>query len=160
LRLLPRDVDSGQRIELLCEAAAALASAGADEESVAELTQALALAPSAEPGARAELIARLAEARRRSGQPFQSRELLLEAPHSVGVPGGGAAGELQIDLGMDYYGPGEFGRTRELAGRTLADARERRDTSTVALAAALRSLAGSAGQRTDDAVLDLAEAED
>ena len=79
LRLLPRDVDPGRRVGLLCEAAAALASAGADEESVEELEQALALAPSAQPGARAELIAKLAEARRRSGQPFESRELLLQA---------------------------------------------------------------------------------
>src|SRR5262249_42438931 len=64
LRLLPRDVDAGQRIGLLCEAAAALASAGADEESVAELEQALALTPSAQPAARAELNARLAAAQR------------------------------------------------------------------------------------------------
>src|SRR5215813_4895864 len=158
LRLLPRDVDSGQRIELLCEAAAALASAGADEESVEELEQALALAPSAQLGARAELIAKLAEARRRSGQPFESRELLLQAFHSLDAPGGSAAQALQLELAIDYYWHREFEQTRALAGRTLADARERRDMSTVALAAALRSLAGSAGQRTDDALLDLAEA--
>jgi DNA-binding CsgD family transcriptional regulator len=48
---------------------------------------------------------------------------------------------------------------RPLADRALADARKRGDTSAVALAAALRSLADSAGQRTDDALADLAEAE-
>ena len=159
LRLLPRDVDSGQRIGLLCEAAAALASAGADEESVEELEQALALAPSAQPDARAELIAKLAEARRRSGQPFESRELLLQALHSLGAPDGAAVQALELELAIDHYWHREFEQTWALAGRTLADARERRDTSTVALAAALRSLAGSAGQRTDDALLDLAEAE-
>jgi len=96
LRLLPRDVDSAQRAGLLSEAAAALASAGADEESVEELEQALALVPSAQPGARAELIAKLAEARRRSGQPFESRALLLQALESLGTPGGVAAQALQL----------------------------------------------------------------
>ena len=92
LRLLPRDVDSGQRIGLLTEAAAALAAAGADEEPVAELEQALALASAAQPGARAELIARLAEARRRSGHPFSSRALLVQALQSLGTAGGGRPG--------------------------------------------------------------------
>jgi hypothetical protein len=46
-----------------------------------------------------------------------------------------------------------------LVDGALADARKRGDTSAVALAAALRSLAGSAGQRTGDALADLAEAE-
>src|SRR5215467_9914589 len=91
LRLLPRDADVEQRLGLLCEAAAALASAGADEESVAEFEEALALAPSAQPVARAELIAKLAEARRRSGQPFESRALLLQALNSVDDPGDAAA---------------------------------------------------------------------
>src|SRR5215813_11051532 len=91
LRLLPHDVDAEQRLGLLREAAAALASAGAGEESVAELEQALALAPSAQPGARAELIAKLAEARRRSGQPFESRALLCQALASVADPGDAGA---------------------------------------------------------------------
>jgi tetratricopeptide (TPR) repeat protein len=159
LRLLPRDVDSGLRVGLLTEAAAALASAGADEESVEEFEQALALAPSAPPGARAELIAKLAEARRRSGQPFESRALLLQALQSLGTPGGAAAQAVQLELAIDYYWHREFEQTRALADRALADARERRETSIVALTAALRSLAGSALGRTDDALSDLAEAE-
>jgi len=159
LRLLPRDVDAGQRTGLLCEAAAALASAGADEESVAELEQALALTPSAQPAARAELIAKLAEARRRSGHQFESRALLLQALQSLGEPGGGAAQALRLELAIDHYWHREFAHMRPLADRALADARERGDTSAVALAAALRSLAGSAGQRTGDALADLGEAE-
>ena len=159
LRLLPRDVDSAQRAGLLSEAAAALASAGADEESVEELEQALALVPSAQPGARAELIAKLAEARRRSGQPFESRALLLQALESLGTPGGVAAQALQLELAIDHYWHREFEQTRAFADRVLAGARERRETSTVALAAALRSLAGSALARAGDALPDLAEAE-
>ena len=159
LRLLPRDVDSAQRAGLLSEAAAALASAGADEESVEELEQALALVPSAQPGARAELIAKLAEARRRSGQPFESRALLLQALQSLGTPGGAAAQALQLELAIDHYWHREFEQTRAFADRVLAGARERRETSTVALAAALRSLAGSALARAGDALPDLAEAE-
>ena len=159
LRLLPRDVDSAQRAGLLSEAAAALASAGADEESVEELEQALALVPSAQPGARAELIAKLAEARRRSGQPFESRALLRQALESLGTPGGAAAQALQLELAIDHYWHREFEQTRAFADRVLAGARERRETSTVALAAALRSLAGSALARAGDALPDLAEAE-
>lgn len=159
LRLLPRDVDSGLRVGLLTEAAAALASAGADEESVEEFEQALALAPSAQPGARAELIAKLAEARRRSGQPFESRALLLQALQSLGTPGGAAAEAVQLELAIDHYWHREFEQTRVLADRVLADARERREISIVALTAALRSLAGSALGPTDDALCDLAEAE-
>jgi len=159
LRLLPGDVDSKRRLGLLCEAAAALASAGADEESVQDLEQALALMPSAQPSARAELIARLAEARRRSGQPFESRALLLHALESVGEPGGPASQALRLELAIDHYWHREFEQMRPLADRSLADARERGDTSLVALAAALRSLAGSARQRTDGALLDLVEAQ-
>jgi DNA-binding CsgD family transcriptional regulator len=159
LRLLPRDVDSGQRVGLLTEAAAALAAAGADEEPVAELEQALALASTAQPGARAELIARLAEARRRSGHPFSSRALLVQALESLGTTGGPAAQALHLELAIDHYWHREFGHTRALADRALAGARERGETSAVALAAALRSLAGSALGCTGDALADLDEAE-
>jgi DNA-binding CsgD family transcriptional regulator len=159
LRLLPHDVDAEQRLGLLCEAAAALASAGADEESVAELEQALALAPAARPGARAGLIAKLAEARRRSGQPFESRALMLQALRSVADPRDAGARALRLELAIDHYWHREFAQARPLVDEALADARERGDISAAALAAALRSLAGSAGQRTDDALADLAEAE-
>ena len=159
LRLLPDDVEDGRRLGLLREAAAALASAGADEESVAELEQALALAPSAQPGARAELIAKLAEARRRSGQPFESRALLRQALASVADPGDAGAQALRLELAIDHYWHREFAQVRQLVDLALADARKRGETSAVALAAALRSLAGSAGQRTGDELADLAEAE-
>ena len=159
LRLLPRDVDAGARLGLLSEAAAALASAGADEESVAEFEEALALAPSAQPVVRAELVARLAEARRRSGQPFESRTLLRQALQSVEDPGDAAARALRLELAIDHYWHREFAQMRPLADRVLADARDRGEPSVVVLAAALRSLASSAGQCTEDALAGLAEAE-
>ncbi|HXJ25745.1 MAG TPA: AAA family ATPase, partial [Streptosporangiaceae bacterium] len=159
LRLLPRDADPGQRVGLLTEAAAALAAAGADEEPVAELEQALALAPAAQPGARAELIVRLAEARRRSGHPFGSQALLVQALQSLSTTGSPAAQGLNLELAIHHYWHREFEPTRAHADRALASARERGDTSAVALAAALRSLAGSALGGTGDALADLAEAE-
>ena len=83
VRLLPPGFDPNERLELLCEAAGALASAGADEESVAEFEHALAVAPPGQTRARADLTAKLAEARCRIGQPFESRALLLEALDSL-----------------------------------------------------------------------------
>src|SRR5262249_18427584 len=64
-----------------------------------------------------------------------------------------------LELAIDHSWHGEFEPMRPLVDRALADARERGETSVVALAAALRSLVASAAQRTDDALADLAEAE-
>ena len=159
LRLLPHDVDPARRIGLLVEAASALASAGADKESVQELTQALELAPSSQPGARAELIAKLSEARRRSGQPFASRELLLSglssldhrAPETVRVA-------LQLELAIDHLWHREWAEARRLAKVVLEASTD--DDLVVALAAAIRSLAASGELRIDQAVRDLAVAAD
>jgi ATP/maltotriose-dependent transcriptional regulator MalT len=159
LRLLPSDADPRMRIELLCEAAAALASAGADEESVAELEQAFALLPSAAQSARAELLARIAEARRRSGQPFESRSRLLAVLHALDASERTAVQAVRLELAIDHYWHREFDQVGPMLGSTLADAREHDETSIVALAAALQSLAGSAAQHTDEALRDLAHAE-
>ncbi len=156
LRLLPHDVDPARRLGLLIEAASALASAGADEESVEELTQALQVVPSSEPVARAELIAKLSEARRRSGQQFASRDLLLsafsslddQAPEMVRVA-------LQMELAIDHLWHREWAEAQRLADLVLAAGA---DDSVVALAAALRSLAASAQLSTDEAIRCLAVA--
>jgi DNA-binding CsgD family transcriptional regulator len=153
LRLLPHDVDPARRLGLLVEAASALASAGADEESVEELTQALELAPSSQPVARAELIAKLSEARRRSGQPFASRELLLSALSALddrAPPTAQVA--LRLELAIDHVWHREWAHARRLTDDVLATAA---DDSVVALAASVRSLAASGELRTDDAVHDL-----
>jgi DNA-binding CsgD family transcriptional regulator/tetratricopeptide (TPR) repeat protein len=149
LRLLPHDVDPARRFGLLVDAASALASAGADEESVEELTQALQVVPSSEPVARAELIAKLSEARRRSGQPFASRELLSSAlsslderaPERVRVA-------VRVELAIDHIWHREWEDAQRLAEVVLAAGA---DDSVVALAAALRSLAASAQLRTGEA---------
>jgi DNA-binding CsgD family transcriptional regulator len=159
LRLLPPEFDPAERLRLLVEAAGALASAGADEESVAEFEQALALVPPDQVRARADLIAKLAEARRRSGLPFESRALLASALESPDELGGPVARAVRLELAIDHYWHGEFGPLRPLAEQLLEDARDRNDSSMVGIAAALRSLANTAEQRTDDALTDLAEAE-
>src|SRR5262249_30186018 len=91
--------------------------------------------------------------------PFESRTLLLQALQSLGTPGGAAAQALQLELAIDHYWHSEFEQVQVLADRVLADARERREISIVALTAALRSLAGGALRRTDDALRALPEAE-
>jgi hypothetical protein len=70
---------------------------------VRELEQALAMTPSARPRARANLVAKLAEARRRSGQPFESRALVLEALQACGEAGDAGARALRLELAMDHY---------------------------------------------------------
>jgi DNA-binding CsgD family transcriptional regulator/tetratricopeptide (TPR) repeat protein len=158
LRLLPHDVDPERRLGLLVEAASALASAGADEESVEELSQALELAPSSQPVARAELIAKLSEARRRSGQPFASRELLLSALSSLDDRAPDTAQvALRLELAIDYVWHREWADARRLTDVVLAAGVE---DSVEALAAAVRSLAASGELRTDEAVRDLAVASD
>ncbi|HET9765685.1 MAG TPA: AAA family ATPase, partial [Thermoanaerobaculia bacterium] len=157
LRLLPHDVDAPRRLGLLVEAASALASAGADEESVEELMQALELAPSSQPVARAELIAKLSEARRRSGQPFASRDLLLSALSSLdGRTPETAQVALRLELAIDYVWHREWADARRLTDVVLAADVD--DDSVVALAAGIRSLAASGELRTDEAVRDLAVA--
>jgi DNA-binding CsgD family transcriptional regulator len=159
VRLLPLDADTGQRIGLLTEAAAALASAGADRESVEELEKALSLGPTPQPWARGELIARLAEARRRSGQPFESREVLLQALDSLDGHGGEALEALRLEVAIDCFWHREFERSTMFSALALGDARGRDDTSGAALAAAVHSLAATAEARTDEALGDLATAE-
>jgi DNA-binding CsgD family transcriptional regulator len=156
LRLLPHDVDPARRLGLFVEAASALASAGADEESVEELSLALELAPSSQPVARAELIAKLSEARRRSGQPFASRELLLSALSSLDDQTPQTAQvALLLELAIDHVWHREWADARRLTDVVLASGA---DDSVVALAAAVRSIAASSELRTDDAVRDLAVA--
>jgi len=156
LRLLPHDADPARRIALLVEAASALASAGADEESVEELSQALELAPPSQHGARAELIAKLSEARRRSGQPFASRRLLLSALSSLDDQAPATVRlALQLELAIDHLWHREWADAQRLAGIVLAAGSE---DSVVALAAALRSIAASGELRTDEATSDLAVA--
>ena len=158
IRLLPHDVDPEYRVSLLVETAAALASAGADEDSVAELEEALGRVPSVQKVQRAELIARLAEARRRSGQSFESRALLLDALDSLGDFEGEPAEAVRLELAIDHYWHHEFEQARPLVETALAAAHLRGDASAIALAAALRSLCRTAELRTADALADFYEA--
>jgi ATP/maltotriose-dependent transcriptional regulator MalT len=156
--LLPLDAHRERRAGLLGEAASALISAGAYEDSLLSLQEALSLASPEKVEARAELIARLAYARRRSGRPFDSRVALERALGSLAEPDGGAGISVQLELAIDRLWHDEFGPIHELTEHLRAVAREREELWMISLAAALSSLARSSERQVDEAREDLAEA--
>jgi DNA-binding CsgD family transcriptional regulator len=156
LRLLPVDADREPRLGLLAEAATALISGGAYDESLAALEEALALVPSDEAASRAGMIARLAYAKRRSGRPFDSRPLLENALESLTGIGNPASVDVRLELALHRFWHDEFSGLAELTGPLLADAREHADLAMITLAGSLSSLA-SAERSVTDAVAALAE---
>jgi DNA-binding CsgD family transcriptional regulator len=141
LRLLTSDADPERRLALLVEAATALTSGGAYDESLGALEEALTLVPADQTGSRVDLIAKLAYAKRRSGRPFDSRPMLKNALESLGAVDGPAAMSLRLELALDRFWREEFAPLGELAGELLVGARERRDPAMISISAALSSLA-------------------
>ena len=157
LRLLPADSDRERHLGLLAEAASALISGGAYDESLAALEEALALVPRDQAARRADMIARLAYAKRRSGRPFDSRPLLEGALESLaGIESHGSV-DVRLELALDRFWHDEFSGLAELTRPLLADAREQADPAMITLAGALSSLA-SAERSMTDAAAELAEA--
>jgi len=156
--LLPLDAGRQRRAELLGEAASALISAGAYEDSLVSLQEALSLASSDKVEARAELIARLAYARRRSGRPFDSRAALEQALDSLAHADGPAGLSVQLELAMDRLWHDEFASVGDVTDHLASVAREREDPSMIGLVAALSSLAKSSQRRIEEALADLVEA--
>lgn len=142
---------------MLAEAASALTSGGAYGESLASLEDALTLVPSDQAGARAEVIAKLAYAKRRSGRPFNSRTLMQSALKGLTADDTPAAVSLQLELAFDRFWHGQFASLEELAAELLVAARERADLAMISLSAALASLA-SAEQQVANALTMLDEA--
>jgi DNA-binding CsgD family transcriptional regulator len=158
LALLTAEAEPGRRLELLLEAATALASGGAYDDSLAALEEALALVPSDQIELRASVIAKIAYVRRRSGRRFDSRPVLEHALESLGGAEGAASSDLRLELALHALWHDEFSSLSEHAERLLDVARDRRDLPMIALAAALSSLASSE-HSIAAALADLAEAE-
>jgi ATP/maltotriose-dependent transcriptional regulator MalT len=157
--LLPPGADRERRAGLLREAASALISAGAYEDSLASAQEALSLASPDKVETRAELIATLAYARRRSGHPFDSRAPLEQALASLAQPDGPAGRSVQLELALDRFWHEQFGPMLDLTKRFGSAARDRGDAAIVCLAASLSSLAHSSDRELDHAVADLTEAQ-
>jgi DNA-binding CsgD family transcriptional regulator len=157
--LLPAGADAQRRADLLGEAGDALISAGVYEDSLSSLQQALTLASGERVETRAELVARLAYARRRSGGPFDSRQPLEQALESLDSRDGPAGLSVQVELALDRFWHDEFGPMRTLTERLAIIAGERGDLSMGTLAAALGSLAAGAEGSVGDARECLAQAQ-
>jgi DNA-binding CsgD family transcriptional regulator len=157
-RLLPiADGDERRRL-LLGEAATALTYAGAYDEALEALGTVSRLLPFERVDERAELVARIAFARRMNGHPFESRELVETTLETLEPDSDGALG-LTLELALDHYWRGEFGAMYDIA-RDVADrARAGARALHWAWGAALCSLASSSLNRPGVGLVELREAE-
>jgi len=159
LRLLPTEASPERRMGLLTEAATALASGGAYDEALAALEESLALVSGDQAEVRADLIAKIAYVKRRSGRPFDSRPALEHALESLAGADSTASADLRLELALHSLWHDEFSALTELAEPLLRHAEDQHDLAMVALAAALRSL-GSSEPRVAAANDMLAKAEE
>jgi DNA-binding CsgD family transcriptional regulator len=156
--LAPGD-DPVRRARLLAWAGASLTSGGEFEEALTALDEGLSLVSRDEVNLHAELLTARAEARRRGGRPFDSREGLERALGTVHETARDIAVGLSLELAMDRYWHADFPRVRQLARSVLATARIRQDDLLICLAASLSSLANSYLRRLEAALADLHEAQ-
>lgn len=157
-RLLPRAERDDRRLSLLSEAAAALIYAGAYDDALNALERANQRLPPEAAEERARLVARIAFARRMSGRPLESRALVERTIASL-PPGSRGALALTLELAIDHYWRGEFGRMHEVAGTVWYDARERDERLFATWAGALCSLASGSESRLAQARAELRQAE-
>jgi DNA-binding NarL/FixJ family response regulator len=157
-RLLPPDADDHRRLGLLDEATSALASAGAYAASIDALEQARTLVPEDEPAARAEFIAKIASAKRRTGGPLESRELLVEALEALDESDNLAMTALLVEIAFIDYWRGDFAHARTLAQAVVTG--RGADQLTTFVAAMLSTLSNCSEGRVTEAFasLDAAQA--
>jgi DNA-binding NarL/FixJ family response regulator len=148
-----------RRARLLSEAGSAFTSAGAYEDSLASLQEALSLVSVGQIDARADLVAKLAYAKRRSGRPFDSRHLVEAALGSL-PSDSPAAPSLRHELAFDQLWHDEFDATRHQAQELLRSGYAQCDQALVCIAATLMSLADSSEDRLEQARANLSEARD
>ncbi len=158
IRLLAPDADPTRRVDLLVEAATALTSGGAYDESLDALEEALTLVPPDQVASRGDLIAKLAYAKRRSGRPFDSRPMLENVLESLDAVDSPPVVSLRLELALDRFWHDELATMSELAERLLLGARELADPGMISIAAALSSLACAEHSPTS-ALSSLAEAQ-
>jgi ATP/maltotriose-dependent transcriptional regulator MalT len=156
-RLLPPTERVERRLRLLGLAATSLTYAGAYDEALEVLDTVNRLLPPELVDERAELVRRIAFARRMNGNPFQSREL-VEATLGTLPPDAPGALALTLELALDHYWRGEFDAMYDIA-RDVADrARFGDETLCWAWGAALCSLASTSLSRLGMGVIELREA--
>jgi ATP/maltotriose-dependent transcriptional regulator MalT len=155
-RLLPPTQDDERRLALLSEAATALTYAGAYDESLEVLGEASdRLAPERAED-RANLVARIAFAKRMSGRPLESRSLVERTLQSLPPDSSGAL-ELTLELAIDHYWRGEFAPMHEVAQDVWDRARRRGELLFATWAGALCSLASASENRLAEARAELRE---
>jgi DNA-binding NarL/FixJ family response regulator len=156
-RLLPPNADDRRRLGLLDEATSALASAGAYAASIDALEQARALVPDDEPAARAEFVAKIASAKRRTGGPLESRELLVEALETLDESDHDAMTALLVEIAFSDYWRGDFAHARRLAQAVVVGGGA--DQLTTFVAAMLGTLSNCSEGRVTEAFASLDEAQ-
>jgi DNA-binding CsgD family transcriptional regulator len=157
-RLLPPSDDHERRRELLGEAATALTYAGAYDEALGVLDTVSGLLPPERVDERAEVVTRIAFARRMNGHPFQSRALVESTLQTLARGSPGALG-LTLELALEHYWRGEFGTMYDVARGVADEARGSGQTLYWAWGAALCSLASSSLSRPGVGLVELREAE-
>jgi DNA-binding NarL/FixJ family response regulator len=140
LGLFPVEASPERRMGLLTEAATALASGGAYDEALAALEESLVLVPADQAEVRADVTAKIAYVKRRSGRPFDSRPGLEHALESLTSSESKASADLRLELALHSLWHGEFAALTHLAEPLLRLARDQNDLAMVALSAALCSL--------------------
>ncbi len=158
LRLLGTEAERERHADLLCESAAAFGAAGAYDDSLAALEEALVMVPGENIGERAQLIVRIADVKQHSVRRFESQALLKQALASSPAPDRKTAIALQVALAHDHFWRGEFSQMRAVAGGVSAD-EGHRGTPMIILAQVLDSLADFYLAQVDDAQAKLEEAE-
>ncbi|HWD73973.1 MAG TPA: hypothetical protein VG371_02460 [Solirubrobacteraceae bacterium] len=157
-RLLTSETARDRRVALLCESAAAFAAAGAYDDALAALEDALALLPREDVAERAQLIVKIADVKQHSVRRFESQTLLRQALRSSPAPDRTTTLALQVALAHDHFWRGEFSEMGRVA-RAVWTHGCGRPTPTVILAQVLDSLAEFYLARVDDARATLAHAE-
>ncbi len=157
-RLLAPDADESRRLTLLAEAATALVYAGAYEEALEALDEAAGRLPAEQVQGRARLAARIAFAKRMSGRPLESRELVQRVLASLPPDGPGVL-TLTLEIALDHYWRGEFASMYDVAHGVLVRARATDARLAAAWSAALCSLASISLHRLPDGIAELEEAE-
>ena len=157
-RLLPPTDGNKRRLPLLGEAATALTYAGAYDEALHVLDTVNGLLPPDRVAERAELVGRIAFARRMNGRPFESRALVERTLASL-PPGSPGALALTLELAVDHYWRGEFGSMYDVARGVADRARTAGEQLFWAWGAALCSLASTSLYRPGVGLIELREAE-
>jgi ATP/maltotriose-dependent transcriptional regulator MalT len=157
-RLLPPTDDDERRLSLLAEAASALTFAGAYDQSLEVLNEAGELLSPGRVSERAELVAKVAFAKRMSGRPLESRALVTHALQSL-PPETSAVLVLALELALDHYWRGEFAQMNDVARDVSIRARSRGERLFASWAAALCSLASTSLNRPAQGLVEFGEAE-